>query len=81
MGLDAVVKCSCFVRGLASPPPVPISIDEMGLPSLDMATSSDEDWQQNFAWKQSCCPHPRMNYARERIGCWAENGDFCEARD
>jgi hypothetical protein len=30
--MDAVVKCSCFAGGLTSPPPVPVTIDEMGLP-------------------------------------------------
>jgi hypothetical protein len=77
--MNAVVKCNCLARGLTTPPPVPIALDEMGLPFLDFATSSKEDWEQFWSWKQSCCPHRRMNYARESIGTWAAYGEFCEA--
>ena len=34
MGLDAIVRCTCFAQGLTSPPPVPITLDEWGLPEL-----------------------------------------------
>ena len=35
MGLDAIVRCTCFAQGLTSPPPVPITLDERGLPNFD----------------------------------------------
>ena len=80
MGLDAIVRCTCFAQGLTSPPPVPITLDEWGFPNFDLdAESSQSDHERYISWMESCCAHPLMCYARERIGCWGEYEAFREA--
>ena len=80
MGLDAIVRCTCFAQGLTSPPPVPITLDEWGLPNFDPdAESSQSDYERYISWTESCCDHQFMCYAGERIGCWGEYAAFCEA--
>jgi hypothetical protein len=79
MGLDALVMCTCFARGEASPPPVKLSRNEWGLPFLDPdAVTSQEDCAQYFSWLRSCCPHPLMVYAKERVAAWGEYEAFRE---
>ena len=80
MGLDAIVRCTCFAQGLTSPPPVPITLDERGLPNFDLdAESSQSDHERYISWMEFCCAHPLMCYARERIGCWGKYEAFREA--
>ena len=80
MGLDAIVRCTCFAQGLASSPPVPITLDEWGFPNFDLdAESNQSDYGRYISWMESCCAHPLMCYASERIGNWRACRAFREA--
>ena len=80
MGLDAIVRCTCFAQGLTSPPPVPITLDERGFPNFNLdAGSSQSDYERYISWTESCCDHQFMCYTGERIGCWGAYAAFCEA--
>ena len=73
MGLDAVVNCSCFATGETSPPPVPIARDEFGLPTfVQDAGAGPRAYERYVEWLRSCCRHPYMEHARERIASWGE---------
>ncbi|BCU83027.1 hypothetical protein JIR001_28100 [Polycladomyces abyssicola] len=77
MGLDAVVYCTCFREGVTEPPPETIRTyivtDEEGYPDLDFPME-DERFDEYLAmfdeWLGSCCPHPNLWYADERITDW-----------
>ncbi|QDV36336.1 hypothetical protein [Tautonia plasticadhaerens] len=82
MGLDAVVHCSCFAMGMTSPPPFPVARDRDGLPDFEPADDSGGmAMSRYFDWLQSCCPHPLLMYALERIGSWDQVDAFREAID
>lgn len=76
MGLDATVRCTCWEEGKTTPPPVARSRIR-----LDAATDDldlDLPWDGNHEahaafqdWLESCCEHPRMRFAWERISSWA----------
>ena len=73
MGLDAVIRYTCYARGKTSPPPVKLSTNEWGLPFLDPeAATSPEDFERYVSWIRSCCHHPLMAYASERVGSWGD---------
>ncbi|MFI7061631.1 hypothetical protein ACIBL3_11645 [Kribbella sp. NPDC050124] len=74
MGLDAFVSCRCWDDGLTTAPPVDpgaIGWEEGGI-EFDLPYDGNEDEHLRFeTWKLSCCAHPGMEYAAERIGNWA----------
>ncbi|MDN4594261.1 hypothetical protein [Polycladomyces subterraneus] len=77
MGLDAVVYCNCFREGITEPPPEAIRpyivTDEEGYPDLDLPMEYerfDEYLAMFDEWLGSCCPHPNLWYADERITDW-----------
>jgi hypothetical protein len=64
---------------MTSPPPVKLPIDEFGFPFLEPdEVTSPEDLERYFSWLQSCCSHPLMVYAQERVACWDELAAFRE---
>ncbi len=70
MGLDASVMCGCFAKGLTTDPPFPrewLRVDEEGY----MHVVPDHDRLAFSIWIQSCCPHPRFDYAWEHIANWS----------
>lgn len=73
MGLDASVMCNCFRLGRTSEPPVPrewLYIDEDGYFGLRPEHDSDDLFYKVYEWEQTCCQHPEMRYAWERISNW-----------
>jgi len=77
MGLDAVVYCNCFREGVTEPPPEAIRpyivTEEEGYPDLDFPMEDkrfDEYLAMFDEWLGSCCPHPNLWYADERITDW-----------
>ncbi len=83
MGLDAAVGCNCYRDGKTSEPPVPRSYIERGddhrfsLKDGYFGEYFDEFWN----WAVSCCPHPQMDFASERIANWAGYRSFMHALD
>jgi len=82
MGLDASVMCNCFARGSCKPPPIPaehLKIDEDGYLNPPAEYDTEKYWNPYYIWKQTCCDHPGMNFACERISNWAGYRLFQEA--
>jgi hypothetical protein len=58
---------------------VKLSTNEWGLPFLDPeAATSPEDFERYVSWIRSCCHHPLMAYASERVGSWGDYEAFRE---
>lgn len=74
MGLDAVVRCRCWEEGKVSSPPVPLSeieIDDEGWLSLVLPWKGNEEKHTRFdEWLETCCSHPRTDFACEHISNW-----------
>ncbi|MCI0380854.1 MAG: hypothetical protein L0215_25000 [Gemmataceae bacterium] len=82
MGLDASVMCNCFKLGQTRTPPFPtewLVIDGEGYLSCRPEYELKYDWVTLYQWKQSCCEHEGMNFARERISNWTGYRLFQEA--
>src|SRR5215471_284517 len=82
MGLDAVVRCSCFEQGRTTKPPVPrewIGVDEHGYLALLPEHEEDEEAQEKFEeWLPDCCPHGGV-FASAFVTNWTGYQAFCEA--
>ncbi len=73
MGLDASVRCRCWEEGKASLPPFAdaVRLDEENHVILELPWDGNEESHLTFEkWMKTCCPHPEMEYARERISNW-----------
>jgi hypothetical protein len=82
MGLDATVSCNCFKEGRTTQPPIPpdwLYLDDEGYWSCRPEHEAEYSWPEFYRWKQTCCEHEGMNYARERISNWAGYRLFQEA--
>lgn len=79
MGLDAGVMCTCLRDGATTPPPFPrdwICVDDEGYLTLVDAQHTPEREDRLLQWAETCCPHPEMWLALERISNWAGVRDF-----
>jgi hypothetical protein len=56
MSVTGEVRCLCYENGLASPPPVPVRVDERD----QLQPVRDEDRPAVRAWIRSACAHPDM---------------------
>lgn len=82
MGLDATVMCNCYRDGRTSEPPVPrdwLEIDAEGYLNLKTEHDSDERFIEVHHWMETCCAHPGMRAAWERISNWSGYRLFQEA--
>jgi len=80
MGLDATVMCNCYRDGLTSKPPVPrdwLEFDSEG--HLNLEYDSDDHFLKFWRWMETCCTHPEMDAASERIANWSGYRLFQEA--
>lgn len=74
MGLDAVVRCRCWEDNkVSSPPPYAehVAVDDEDCLRLDLPWEDHAEAHDTFdRWMESCCPHPEMQFARERVSNW-----------
>ena len=66
MGLDAIVRCTCFAQGLTSPPPVPITLDEWGLPNFDLDAESSQSDHERVHFMDGVLLCPSVHVLRRR---------------
>ena len=80
MGLDAYVPCLCWEQGKCQPPPFPAEWLERseGHVQLKREFDSQERWDALTEWEESCCAHPRMEAASERLSNWSGYRAFQE---
>jgi hypothetical protein len=74
--------CNCFREGRTTDPPVPrewLVIDADGHIALLPERESGDLDRKVYEWEQSCCPHPGMDFACERIANWSGYRLFQEA--
>src|SRR5437762_2759811 len=70
MGLDATVMCNCFREGTTAEPPFPrerLYLDEESYLHVRTEGPAGSYDRRLYLWMQAACPHPGLNYARERI--------------
>jgi len=73
MGLDAVVKCTCFQDGKTRDLPFPrefVVQHEEGGVVLAPAYNNEKYWFSFDAWLRTCCEHEDMDHTATRISNW-----------
>lgn len=71
MGIAGQVRCTCYEDGSATPPPVPVRVDEHGDIQPVESALRDAVW----TWMRTACRHEGMNLAEFGLG-WSHVRSF-----